>query len=74
MGHGSHESDIFSVKQFVKKGHVITSISMRAARGHAHVMPLSNGEKKLVGKKVIHVEQNTPNNSLTAIISTYSMV
>lgn len=51
MCHGSHESDIFSVKQIVKKGHVITSISMRAVRGRAHVMPLRNGEKKPSGKK-----------------------
>lgn len=35
-------------------------------------MPLSNGEKSLVGKKVINVEQNTPNNSLTAVTSTFS--
>jgi len=41
-------------------------------KGTLPVMPLSNGgEKILVGKKVINVEQNTPD-SLTAVMS-YSM-
>lgn len=46
---------------------------MSFVREYNHVMPPSTGEKAWWRKKVINVEQNTPNNSLTAVTFTYSL-